>query len=67
MVVTENIWITNKIPFKYVPFGLIDNMLALVQTMAWRRRGDILLPETILTQFNDAYIIYAALGWDELK
>ena len=64
--VTENIWITNKIPFKYVPFGLIDNMLALVQTMAWRCRGDIPMPETILTQFNDAYMIYAALGRDEL-
>ena len=26
----ENIWISNKISLKYVPWGLIENMLALV-------------------------------------
>ena len=27
----ENFWIANKIPFQYVPYGLIDNISALVQ------------------------------------
>ena len=36
----ENIWIPTKISLNYVPYGLIDNMAALVQIMAWRRPGD---------------------------
>ena len=35
-----NILISNKISLKYVPWGLIDNMPALVQIMVWRRSGD---------------------------
>ena len=34
----------------------IDINLALVQIMAWRRRGDKPLPEAMLTQFTDAYM-----------
>ena len=52
----ENIWISNKISLKYVPWVLIDNMSALVQIMAWGRPGDKLLSETILTHFTDACI-----------
>ena len=52
----ENIWISNRIPLKYVPWGLIDNMSALVQIMAWRYSGDKPLSEPMLTQFTDAYI-----------
>ena len=52
----ENIWISNKISLKYVPWGLIENMLALVQIMAWRRTGDKPLSEPMLTQFTDAYM-----------
>ena len=46
----ENIWISNKISFKYVPWGVIDNMSVLVQIMAWRRPGDKPLSEPMLTQ-----------------
>ena len=47
---------------KFVPKGLIDNMSSLVQVMAWRLTGDKPLPEPMMTQFTDAYIIYVALG-----
>ena len=47
--------------------GLIDNKWALVQVMAWRRSGHKSLSGPMLTQFNDAYSIYAALVGDELR
>ena len=52
----ENIWISNKISLKYVPWGLIDNMAALFQIMAWHCSGDKPLSEPMLTQFADAYM-----------
>ena len=36
----ENVWISIEISLKFVPKGPIDNKLALVQIMAWRRTGD---------------------------
>ena len=36
----ENVWISIKISLKFVPNGLINNIPALVQIMAWRRSGD---------------------------
>ena len=36
----ENVWISIKISLKFVPKGLINNIPALVQIMAWRRVGD---------------------------
>ena len=36
----EHFRITNKISLKYALWGLIDNMSALVQIMAWCREGD---------------------------
>ena len=36
----ENIWISIKIWLKSIPRGQINNISALVQTMAWRRLGD---------------------------
>ena len=36
----ENIWISIKISLKFVRKSQIDNMLALVQMVAWRRIGD---------------------------
>ena len=36
----ENIEILIKISLKFVPEGPINNILALVQIMAWRRPGD---------------------------
>ena len=44
----EKIWISIKISLKFVPKGPINNIPALVQTMAWRRPGDKPLSETML-------------------
>ena len=52
----ENVWIPIKISLKFVPKGPINNILALVQIMAWRRTGDKPLSEPMMTQFNDAYM-----------
>ena len=41
----ENLWILIKISLKFVPKGPINNILALVQIMAWRRPGDKPLSE----------------------
>ena len=54
ILLNKNIWISNKISPKYVPWGPIDNMTALVQIMAWRRSGDKPLSEPMLTQFTDS-------------
>ena len=43
---------------KIVPKGPIDKTSALVQVMAWRRTGGKPLPETMLTEFTDAYMLY---------
>ena len=40
----------------FVLKGTIDNKVALVQVMAWRRTGDKPLPKPMLTQFADAYM-----------
>ena len=45
-----------RISLKIVHRGPIDNNSALVQIMAWRRTGDKLLSEPMLTQFIDAYM-----------
>ena len=44
----ENVWISIKISLKFVPKGLINNIPALVQIMAWRRPGDKPLSEPIM-------------------
>ena len=36
----ENVWISINISLKFVSMGPINNFLALVQVMAWRRPGD---------------------------
>ena len=54
--VKENVWISIKISLNFVPKGTIDNKLALVQVMAWRRTGENTLPEPMLTQFNDTNV-----------
>ena len=45
-----------EISLKYVPRGPIDNKPALVQVMAWRRKGDKPLTEPMMTQSIDAYM-----------
>ena len=52
----EDVRISIQISLKSVPKGSIDKKPALVQVMAWRRTGDKPLPETMLTQFTDAYM-----------
>ena len=44
----ENFWIPIKISLKFVPKGSINNILALVQIMAWRRPGDKPLSEPMM-------------------
>ena len=44
----ENVWISLKIPLKFVPKGPINNIPALVQIMAWRRPGDKPLSELMM-------------------
>ena len=47
--VNENYRIPISFSLKFVPRSPIDNKPALVQVMAWRRRGDKPLPEPMLT------------------
>ena len=44
----ENIWILLKISLKFVLKGPINNILSLVQIMAWRRPGDKPLSEPMM-------------------
>ena len=48
MFLNENIWILLKCLVKFVPNVAIDNILSLVQIMAWRRPGSKPLSETIM-------------------
>ena len=52
----ENDRIPIQISLKFVSMSPIDNKPAYLQVMAWRRTGDKPLPETMLTQFTDAYM-----------
>ena len=40
----------------FVPKGPIDNNLALVEKMAWHRKGDKPLSAPMLTWFTDTYM-----------
>ena len=44
----ENVWISIEISLKFVPKCQINNILALVQIMAWRRPGEKPLSESIM-------------------
>ena len=58
-IFNESVWITittYTISLKFIPKGPIDYKSALVQVVAWHRTGEKLLPESMLTQFTDAYI-----------
>ena len=52
----ENDRIPIQISLKYVSMSPIYNKSVLVQAMAWRRTGDKPLPESMMTQFIDAYM-----------
>ena len=47
---------SDTISLKFVPKGPIDFKSALVRVMDWRRTGEKPLPESMSTQFTDAYI-----------
>ena len=55
-IFNESVWISIKISLKFIPKGPIDYKSALVQVVAWHRTGEKPLPESMLTQFTDAYI-----------
>ena len=44
----ENVWLSIKISWKFVPQGPINNIPALVQIMTWRRPGDKPLSEPMM-------------------
>ena len=46
----ENVWISIEIPLKIVPKAPINNILALVNIMAWRRPGDKPLSEPMMVR-----------------
>ena len=46
----ENVWILIKISLKFVPGCPINDILALVQIMAWRRSGDIPLSDPMMVR-----------------
>ena len=46
----KNMWISLKIPLKFVPKGPINNIPALVQIMGWRRTGDKPLSEPMMVR-----------------
>ena len=48
----ENCRISINISLKFVPKGLINNIPALVQIMAWRRPGDKPLSEPIMVTYS---------------
>ena len=53
----ENDRILIRISLQFVPRSLVDNKLALVQVLARHHTGDRPLPETMMTQFTDAYTV----------
>ena len=56
----ENFMISIKILLTFVPKGPVNNILALVQIMAWHRPGDKPLSEPMMSQVADANMRHAA-------
>ena len=56
ILLNENVWISLKIPLKFVPKDPLNNIPALVQVMVWRQTSDKPLPEPMLTHVTDAYM-----------
>ena len=53
----ENDRIPIRFSLKFIPMSAIDNKAALFQVMAWCRTDDKPLPESIVTEFTDAYML----------
>ena len=58
----ENVRISINISLKFVPKGLINNIPALVQIMAWRRPGDKPLSEPMMVNLL-THICVTRLQW----
>ena len=58
----ENVWIPIEISLKFYPKVPINNILALIQIMAWHRSGDKPLSQPMIY-----WRIYASLGLNELR
>ena len=54
----ENDKIPVHISLTFIPRDPIDNEAALVQVMAWCQTGNKPLPEPMMTQFSDAYMLH---------
>ena len=54
----DNVYIFIKISLNFVPKGLIDNIPALVQMMAWHCPGSKPWSEPMLAKFTDTYMLY---------
>ena len=52
ILLNENVWISIKISLKFVSNGPTNNILALVQIMAWRRPGDKPLSEPVVVSLR---------------
>ena len=48
LFLNEKVWLSIKISLKFVPWGPINNIPALVHMMAWRRPGDKSLSEPMM-------------------
>ena len=59
----ENVWIRIEISLKFVPKGPINNALAMVQIMAWRRPGDKPLCEPMVVVTLPTHICIVRLQW----
>ena len=62
----KNIWISIKISLKFVTKGPINNIPALVQTMAWRRPGDKPLSGPMMVNLL-THICFTRPRWVNLK
>ena len=56
----EKVEILINISLKYVPMVLIDNILSLVQIMAWRQPGDKPLSEAMIVRLLKQYTLHLA-------
>ena len=58
----ENVWFPIKISLNFVPKGIINNNISLVQIMAWRRPGDKPLSEPMIVSLP-THICLARPQW----
>ena len=56
----EKVSISIKISLKFVRKDPINNILALVQIMAWHHPGDKPLSESLMVKFTDGYMRHLA-------